>query len=395
MKNNPNHSILGKPLYSGIRARKRKGIGTGDQNFWRNKNKQHIDYHRGCSQRAAMKIVKKSLDIKRGCAQVPHIPVVARNFKGFKRYEVVFDGDMCYVTKMFEGENTCGIDDYVDGEGAENKYLTDNVGEMNEEMSNETEKGKLETFLEGLCDNTCEFVNTHNHEDLVFTYVNDESVGNEVESVFIPIEVNSFEDCFFFIDMLETPNYIIKYKEKLKKQFQELIIWFFKNIGQPDGKPYPPMLPNCMTVDLLDLYLFVKSTGGYEKITNEKWSQIAQYLGFSDEFGANLKPIYTGYLELLLFFYNRNKKDGKSQVAFGEQSKGTINELDNAIMEEDIMPTDLKENKTDVVLDDVVLHGETQEKEDTMDDKEDSVGDLDDYFEDFIVIEDKEPPNED
>ncbi|KAL8199807.1 hypothetical protein R6Q57_013375 [Mikania cordata] len=56
-------------------------------------------------------------------------------------------------------------------------------------------------------------------------------------------------------------DYIFNFKMELKKQFKEIVAWFFNHFGQLDGKPYPPIFPNGMEVDLLDLYLFVKLRG--------------------------------------------------------------------------------------------------------------------------------------
>ncbi|KAD5318228.1 hypothetical protein E3N88_18174 [Mikania micrantha] len=70
---------------------------------------------------------------------------------------------------------------------------------------------------------------------------------NKISSYIEKMNMGSFGE-------VVVPNYMFKFKMELKKQSQDVVAWFFNHIGQPNGKPYPPILPNGMEVDLLDLY---------------------------------------------------------------------------------------------------------------------------------------------
>ncbi|KAD7479172.1 hypothetical protein E3N88_02308 [Mikania micrantha] len=182
----------------------------------------------------------------------------------------------------------------------------------------------------------------------------------------------------------------------------------FKRIGQPDSKRYPPMLPNVEKVELLDLYMFVKAAGGYKNIDNEKWNEIGHYMGISTPYVVNVRPIFVGYLELFLFFYDRFKYEEKE--AFVEKKIEAKKEgKSNTVMEENVVKNDNMGNSNDenVIAETDVIGSvfaiepavNTAEKMQGIQiySQEGSFGNDDEFFEDlddFVIIKDEDPPNE-
>ncbi|KAD1709727.1 hypothetical protein E3N88_42427 [Mikania micrantha] len=230
------------------------------------------------------------------------------------------------------------------------------------------------------------------------------------DSSFNPFVIDSLESCYLFFDMLEEPNYVFKYKRQLQRQILEVLEWFFKRIGQPDSKRYPPMLPNGEKVELLDLYMFVKAAGGYKNIDNEKWDEIGRYMGISTPYVVNLRPIFVGYLELFLFFYDRFRYEEKEAIDACVEKKNEAKKegKDSTVMKEDVMKNDnimvyldAEKDNEPVAVNDAEFIAENEFNNANLvqvHSQEGSFGDDDEVFEDlddFVLIEDKEPTNED
>ncbi|KAI3754454.1 hypothetical protein L1987_54238 [Smallanthus sonchifolius] len=126
-----------------------------------------------------------------------------------------------------------------------------------------------------------------------------------------PIRVTSMESCVTFLDMLHIHSFVMKHKEALEIDLENLVKWFFnKVLNIQSEKPFPPKLSNDVEVKLLKLYMLVKEEGGYSKVSKEsKWALIARKLGLPWELSENLKIIYMSYLDLLEWYYIKTKKD--------------------------------------------------------------------------------------
>ncbi|KAL8260242.1 hypothetical protein R6Q59_028195 [Mikania micrantha] len=269
---------------------------------------------------------------------------------------------------------------------------------LDNEIDLEIEKMNMSSSVGEDCNEISKYENLMNNAE----YVKGVGYVNLDDVCFNPIVIDSFEGCYLFFEMFEEPNYVVKYKRQLQSQIDEVIEWFFKRIGQPDSKRYPPMLPNGEEVEFLDLYMFVKPDGGYNRINDEKWEEIDQYMGISTPYAVNLKPIFVGYLKLFLFFYDRFKLEGKGVldacIKTLKEIKERYKELN--VMEEQIGNFDavnVGENVSgSAAVFDAIHEGkdvkevQITSQDGNIDNEKDFVEDLDD----FVVIKDEEPPNE-
>ncbi|KAI3810588.1 hypothetical protein L1987_20209 [Smallanthus sonchifolius] len=74
-----------------------------------------------------------------------------------------------------------------------------------------------------------------------------------------PIRVTSMESCVTFLDMLHIHSIVMKHKEALEIDFENLVKWFInKVLNIQSEKPFPPKLSNGVEVKLLKLYMLVK-----------------------------------------------------------------------------------------------------------------------------------------
>ncbi|KAD2805540.1 hypothetical protein E3N88_38917 [Mikania micrantha] len=188
---------------------------------------------------------------------------------------------------------------------------------------------------------------------------------NVDDSFFNPFVIDSLEGCYLFFEILEEPNYVFKHKRQLQRKILEVIEWFFKRIGQPYSKRYPPMLPNGEKVELLDLYMFVKAVLGFK-----------------------LEEKYT------LDTCNNDKNEAKGKEKEPEVMEGNVMELDTNltnIVDENIGEfADVSAAKNSAEIED---KNNQKAQETPSDSQGGSFGGNEDFFkelEDFVLIEDKE-----
>ncbi|KAD3336710.1 hypothetical protein E3N88_32229 [Mikania micrantha] len=385
MKNNQSRSILGIPLYSGIRTRKKMGFDTKNPNFY---HVRRSDFRSPvCNMNC-----EEGTYRKRGSTGVQNSSIVARNFGRFRSDKQI----RCVKCRKWETDLGKWNEYWVVNKSFP-KHMTGNKNML-------INQGYVVKFDGDVChvygifedENPCE------SDGMMYEYVKGVGYVNLDDVCFNPIVIDSFEGCYLFFEMFEEPNYVVKYKRQLQSQIDEVIEWFFKRIGQPDSKRYPPMLPNGEEVEFLDLYMFVKPDGGYNRINDEKWEEIDQYMGISTPYAVNLKPIFVGYLKLFLFFYDRFKLEGKGVldacIKTLKEIKERYKELN--VMEEQIGNFDavnVGENVSgSAAVFDAIHEGkdvkevQITSQDGNIDNEKDFVEDLDD----FVVIKDEEPPNE-
>ncbi|KAD2804976.1 hypothetical protein E3N88_38353 [Mikania micrantha] len=365
MKSKALKSVLGNPLfYSGIRARKRKENRARSPN--KGKNNQGNFHHSSRGFVAARNFVKKAVYTNRKRNRGSHFSVTAGDFKG---YEVKLDVDVCYVHNMLEDEKPCEKDEIMHDNRAENISVNDYLACLDNEMSMEVEKMNIGSSVMEDCDEIPKV------DELMSNDVVGKGVGdvNLDDSSFNPFVIDSLESCYLFFDMLEEPNYIFKYKRQLRRQILE-------------------------------------AAGGYKNIDNEKWDEIGRYMGISTPYVVNLRPIFVGYLELFLFFYDRFRYEEKEAIDACVEKKNEAKKegKDSTVMKEDVMKNDnimvyldAEKDNEPVAVNDAEFIAENEFNNANLvqvHSQEGSFGDDDEVFEDlddFVLIEDKEPTNED
>lgn len=101
---------------------------------------------------------------------------------------------------------------------------------------------------------------------------------------------------------------------KFGNLFHQIVSRFLKEICPINCfRPFPPMLGNGKSIDLLRLYLCVREKGGYESVTkNCVWDLVANEIGCDSDVSASLKVVYVKYLELLDEWFCKIVKDDTS-----------------------------------------------------------------------------------
>nr|XP_043629203.1 AT-rich interactive domain-containing protein 1 [Erigeron canadensis] len=105
---------------------------------------------------------------------------------------------------------------------------------------------------------------------------------------------------------------------KFGQVFDEMVSTFLKEICHVKCfRPFPPMLGDGKSVDLLRLYLCVRDKGGYQSVTeNGIWDLVAKDIGCDSDASASLKVVYVKYLELLEVWFCKvvKHKDTRMKV---------------------------------------------------------------------------------
>lgn len=121
-------------------------------------------------------------------------------------------------------------------------------------------------------------------------------------------------DCFRTLEEIHKHGVSIKCGEidnNFVNLFNQIVSRVLKEICDSNiFRPFPPMLGDGESIDLLRLYLSVREKGGYESVTkNRKWDLVANEIGCDPNTSASLKVVYVKYLELLDEWFCKNYKD--------------------------------------------------------------------------------------
>ncbi|KAI3810587.1 hypothetical protein L1987_20208 [Smallanthus sonchifolius] len=144
-----------------------------------------------------------------------------------------------------------------------------------------------------------------------------------------PIRVTSMESCVTFLDMLHIHSFVMKHKEALEIDFENLVKWFInKVLNIQSEKPFAPKLSNCVEVKLLKLYMLVKEEGGYSKWYYIKTKKKKINIRESSSSGESK------FKKRRVSMVNKQEKDEMN----GEESKGHKEESEN----EDVVVEDSK-----------------------------------------------------
>jgi hypothetical protein len=126
-------------------------------------------------------------------------------------------------------------------------------------------------------------------------------------------EIDCVKKAFAFLGLLEKESFVQKCKVVCAKVFEKMLKWFFKSQYTHDNHDYPPRTSSGKEVCLLDLYLCLRSHGGYEKVCKSQQVQrmIGEALGIPKEEDVYIHIIYNSYLSFLLHFYENRKQEEK------------------------------------------------------------------------------------
>ncbi|KAI3810586.1 hypothetical protein L1987_20207 [Smallanthus sonchifolius] len=123
-----------------------------------------------------------------------------------------------------------------------------------------------------------------------------------------------------FLYMLHIHSFVMKRKEALEIDFENLVKWFInKVLNIQSEKPFPPELSNGVEVKLLKLYMLVKEEGGYNKWYYIKTKKNKINIRESSSSGESK------FKKRRVSMVNKQEKDEMN----GEESKGHKEESEN------------------------------------------------------------------
>ncbi|MFS7934540.1 putative transcription factor & chromatin remodeling ARID family [Helianthus anomalus] len=118
------------------------------------------------------------------------------------------------------------------------------------------------------------------------------------------IEFHDFQKCMSLLDMLDDTQFVLKYNRELEIKFEEMIEWFIKTKLGIFTRSIPPYTTDNQKLSLLQLYLMVKSNGGYKNVTdNNLWAVVAKDMGYDYTDGEFMRIMYAMYLDVLVYYY--------------------------------------------------------------------------------------------
>ena len=123
------------------------------------------------------------------------------------------------------------------------------------------------------------------------------------------MKVNTFPRFLSFLDLIEIDKLVYGNWEVLGKKFMEMLEWFYLGYLRQDVLGDLPPVIGVIKVDLLGLYKFVDTLGGYMDVTfNKKWNQVAMLLGLAHENHETVREVYKEYIGMIKVYYEEAKR---------------------------------------------------------------------------------------
>ncbi|GJZ46605.1 ARID DNA-binding domain-containing protein [Tanacetum coccineum] len=143
-------------------------------------------------------------------------------------------------------------------------------------------------------------------------YIDDEYLS--MNGTLYAMKVNTFQRVVSFLNLIKIDKLVYRNWEVLNKKFLEMVEWFYLDYMKQDVLGEIPPVIGVVTVDLLGLYKFVDSLGGYMNVTfNNKWNKVAKLLGLTQDDEQAVKECYKEYIGMVKIYYEEAQRSKQEE----------------------------------------------------------------------------------